>query len=45
MPISIKDIADFIQMVVTGFEAPLYYGFTCMMGFAVACGVKRLFLE
>jgi hypothetical protein len=53
MPIFIKDIADFIQMMVTGFESPLYYGLTWLilsysiaipLSFYVGSRIKKLFI-
>jgi cell division protein FtsX len=45
MAITLKDIADFVQMIATAFSAPLFYSFTAMIGFAVAIGVKRLIVD
>lgn len=44
-PMSLSDLGDFINMIEHGFANSLFYGFTCMIAFAVAVYIKCLIVD
>lgn len=44
-PVTVFDIAAFIQEVAAAFSDTLFMAFTLLLALTVAFGIKRLFLE
>lgn len=44
-PVTIADIGQFLQMVITAFQDPLFFVFCAAVGFAVMYHVKHLMVD
>lgn len=43
-PVSLSDIADFVQVIIRAFENPIFYAFTFMMAFTIIMSIRKIFL-
>lgn len=44
-PITIKELADFLQIVIDAFDEPLFFAMTAMFAGVVGYHIKRIMLE
>lgn len=44
-PVSAAELGNFISMVIRAFQEHIFIGFTLMVAFSVAYGIKRIMVE
>jgi hypothetical protein len=44
-PVTVTDIAKFVQMVITAFSDPIFFAVVCLIGFSVLYHVKCLIVD